>query len=71
MAAQPHKPELWRDLVRVRPRYQRSVHLERDAHEQGSLDGYVLTPLVRTVTGRIVDGLRAPVGSRAFSITGP
>lgn len=59
----------WRKLVRVRARYRRSVHIERDAGEQGALDGYVITPLVRTLTRRIVEGYRASV--RSWSITGP
>jgi hypothetical protein len=68
---QEPRPDHWRELVHVRPRYQRSVHLERDAHARGSLDGYILTPLVRTLTGRILDGYRAPSPARAWSITGP
>ena len=71
MAVQNSKSELWRDIVRVRPRYQRSVHLERDAGERASLDGYILTPLVRTLTGRIVEGFRGPSPARAWSVTGP
>lgn len=69
MATQGGVGETWRDLVRVRPRYRRSVHLERDADEQGALEGYVLTPLVRTLTGRIVEGYRS--SARSWSITGP
>lgn len=69
MAVQNSKSEQWRDIVRVRPRYQRSVHLERDAGERASLDGYILTPLVRTLTGRIVEGFRGT--ARAWSVTGP
>jgi hypothetical protein len=69
MAVHEAKAGQWREIVRVRPRYQRSVHLERDAHERASLDGYILTPLVRTLTGRIVEGFRA--NARAWSITGP
>ena len=55
----------------MRPRYLRSVHLERDAGEQSALDGYILTPLVRTLTGRIVEGFRATAAARAWSVTGP
>lgn len=71
MAVHETKADQWRELVRVRPRYQRSVHLERDAHDRSSLDGYILTPLVRTLTGRIIEGFRAPVPARAWSVTGP
>lgn len=69
MVVHESKAGHWREIIRVRPRYQRSVHLERDAHERGSLDGYILTPLVRTLAGRIIEGYR--VGARAWSITGP
>lgn len=71
MAVHDPKVDTWRDLVRVRARYQRSVHLERDARESGALDGYILTPLVRTLTGRIIEGFRAAVPARAWSVTGP
>lgn len=71
MAAHESKAGHWRDFVHVRSRYQRSVHLERDAHERGSLDGYILTPLVRTLTGRILQGYGADAKARAFSVTGP
>lgn len=71
MAAHESKAGHWRDIVHVRSRYQRSVHLERDAHERGSLEGYILTPLVRTLTGRIVQGYNADARARAFSVTGP
>ena len=71
MAAHDPKTEQWRQIVRVRSRYQRSVHLERDARERGALDGYILTPLVRTLTGRIVDGFNRPLPARAWSVTGP
>lgn len=63
--------KVWGDFVRVRGRYQRSVHLERDAREARSLDGYILTPLVRTLTSRVIEGFAAEVPTRAWSITGP
>ncbi len=69
--AHSREPEQWRQIVRVRSRYQRSVHLERDARERGSLDGYILTPLVRTLTGRIVDGFGKAAPARSWSVTGP
>jgi hypothetical protein len=71
MVVHDSRASAWREIVHVRTRYQRSVHLERDAGVEGSLDGYILTPLVRTLTGRIVDGFRARSPARAFSITGP
>jgi hypothetical protein len=65
-----HKAKVWREVVSVKPRFLRSVHLEHDVEEQGSLEGYVVTPLVRSLTGRILEGLRLGK-SRAWSITGP
>jgi hypothetical protein len=59
----------WADLVEVRGRYQRSVNLEKDAFQPGSLQGYVVTPLVRSLVGRVVNGYVA--GQRAWSVTGP
>ncbi|MBI5498933.1 MAG: hypothetical protein HY907_01715 [Deltaproteobacteria bacterium] len=61
----------WSDLVTVRTRYQRSVNLERDAGVAGALDGYVITPLVRTIVGRIGRGISAERGTRSWSLTGP
>jgi len=68
-----HEPTAlkWRALVHVRPRFQRSSRLERDACEPGSLDGYILTPLVTKLTGRIIEGFHASVPARAWSVTGP
>lgn len=65
------KAERWADVVCVRARFQRSVHLERDAQSKSALEGYVLTPLVRTLAGRIIEGYDAAAPSRAWSITGP
>ncbi len=68
-AGRRSRQQTWREVVRVRARYQRSIHLERDASQCAALDGYLLTPLVRTLTGHICEGFRA--GARAWSITGP
>lgn len=59
----------WADLARIRPRYQRSVHLERDQSAPDWLEGYVITPLVRSVAARIAGGLTST--SRSWSLTGP
>ena len=61
----------WREVVKLRARFQRSVHLERDAQTPTAVAGYVLTPLVRTLTARILDGCSTEVGARAWSVTGP
>jgi hypothetical protein len=63
--------QVWSDLVELRPRFQRSVHLERDSAETGWLKGYVVTPLGRELVGRILGGLNASSGARAWSLTGP
>ncbi|WP_242359870.1 hypothetical protein [Anaeromyxobacter sp. SG17] len=60
----------WRELVDIEPRYERSVNLERDYRSNGSLNGYVVTPLVRNTLSRVVDGLTGR-GARAWSFTGP
>ncbi|MCC7075063.1 MAG: hypothetical protein IT383_27370 [Deltaproteobacteria bacterium] len=59
------------DICEIRTRYRRSVHLERDAQVPGILDGYVLTPLARRTLHRIIGGLLADNGQRAWTLTGP
>jgi hypothetical protein len=61
----------WNELVAIRQRYQRSVHLERDFGSPAALNGYLVTPLVRAVVGRVGEGLASETGNRAWSITGP
>lgn len=61
----------WGDLIAVRSRFQRSVHIERDAEVDGWLDGYLVTPLVRETIRRIGEGLFGPHPARAWSLTGP
>lgn len=61
----------WKDHVDLHARYQRSVHIERDGGLQDWLDGYLLTPLVRSLFARIVGELRADGRTRAWSLTGP
>ncbi len=61
----------WGEFVRVRSRYQRSVHLQRDAKGAGWLNGYVLTPLGRSVLQRMAAGLSSEGTARSWSITGP
>lgn len=64
-------PIIWADHVTLRPRYRRSVHLERDSTESRWMRGYVVTPLVRSLTARVAAGLEGDDGARAWSITGP
>ncbi|MCY2958539.1 MAG: hypothetical protein NTY35_00070 [Planctomycetota bacterium] len=61
----------WSDVVSLRPRFQRSAHLERDFHGEEWLRGYVVTPLARSILSRVVGGLARGRTSRAWSLTGP
>lgn len=65
------KPVRWFDVVRLRARYQRSVHLERDVNEPEWLRGYIVTPLVRSLVSRIGGALGPEETARAWSLTGP
>lgn len=64
-------PHSWAEYIDLRSRYQRSVHIERDANAEGWLEGYHLTPLVRSLFGRVVAGLAPEATTRAWSLTGP
>jgi hypothetical protein len=62
----------WSEILGLRARYQRSVHLERDVWTAGALDGYLITPLVQRVTERLLAGLGTKENcTRSWSITGP
>jgi hypothetical protein len=58
------------DLFRIRDRFQRSVHLERDFRDATALHGYVVTPHARSGFNRLLGGLAADSGQRAWRITG-
>ncbi len=58
------------DLVAVRPRFLRSVNLERDFYTPGALAGYVPTPSALSALARIAVGVHAPA-QRAWNVTGP
>lgn len=58
-----------RDLVSVRPRYLRSVNLERDFYTGDPLVGYVVTPSVLSSLERIATAIEQPY-ARAISLTG-
>ncbi|PNY80836.1 hypothetical protein [Deinococcus koreensis] len=51
-------------------RFLRSVRLDHDLHRAETLQGYVITPQVRTVLRRILTALRVE-GARALTLTGP
>lgn len=57
-------------LLRIHPRYMRSVHLERDFGDTTSSLGYVLTPVAADTLSRISAGLRPNSTQRAFRISG-
>jgi len=58
-------------LVRVSPRFARSVSLARDAQRIDALQGYILTPTSRDVIRRLTDALCGVSPTRAWSLTGP
>lgn len=61
-----------RAALAIAPRFTRAVHIRRDFRDlRYRLDGYQVTPLVRQLAGRIVAGLEAGSGERAFSVVGP
>jgi hypothetical protein len=57
-------------LLRIHPRYMRSVHLERDFSDPTSSLGYVLTPVGGDAFSRICAGFHPNSTQRAFRITG-
>lgn len=58
------------DLVELRPRYLRSVNLERDFYTDAPLDGYIPTTGALAALERIAGGV-GHVSERAWSVTGP
>lgn len=58
------------NLLRVRPRFLRSAHLERDFSDPAALGGYVLTHEARTNLSRLVKGTRTQSGQRCWRVTG-
>ena len=73
----PLAPQTLADMVAVRRRFARSVHLERDWHshltgptDQDASVGYHLTPCAYELL-KIVDGARARPADRALTVVGP
>ena len=58
------------ELFRIRERFLRSVQLERDFGDPSALQGYVVTPHVRSSLERLVSGLTTNSRQRAWRITG-
>ncbi len=58
-------------LVRVNPRFARSVSLTRDTDRKDALDGYILTPNGRDTLRRMAESLAGETTTRAWTLTGP
>lgn len=58
------------DLIKINPRFLRSVNIERDFGDALALEGYVSTAETSRYLQRIGRGLRAESGERAWRITG-
>ena len=59
------------ELFQIAERFHRSVNVALDYKDDGSLAGYIITPLSKSVLLRIVAGLREHSRNRSWSITGP
>jgi hypothetical protein len=57
-------------LLQIRPRFMRSVHLERDFSDTSSSQGYVLTPVSKNALTRICASFYGNSTQRAFRIAG-
>jgi len=58
------------DLFRIRHRFMRSIHLERDFNDYSALRGYVVTAQMKVNLDRLTLGLAPNSGQRAWRITG-
>lgn len=58
------------DLFRIRSRFLRSAHLERDFQDPSAFSGYVVTDFAKSCLDRVAYGLRARSGQRAWRVTG-
>ena len=58
------------ELLQIRPRFMRSVHLERDLSDMSSSQGYVLTPVAENALTRICASFYNNSTQRAFRIAG-
>jgi len=59
------------ELFSVSGRFRRSVHLERDTLAPDALSGYRITPVALKTLRRVLWGVSADAGTRAWSLTGP
>lgn len=58
------------DVLRPQPRFFRSVSLERDLHDPGAINAYVVTPWLRNLIDRFLTGAEAGSTRRAWRLTG-
>lgn len=58
------------NLFRIKRRFLRSAHLERDFTDPSALEDYVLTPNIKDNLVRVVTGLEPSSTQRAWRITG-
>jgi hypothetical protein len=57
-------------LLQIRPRFMRSVHLERDINDRSSSQAYILTPVAKNALTRICASFEGSSTQRAFRIAG-
>ena len=57
--------------IEMNRRFLRSVNIGRDRSSKEGLEGYVLTPSVRTALARVLSAFTEKVTERAFTLTGP
>ena len=69
MTVQPDDTRI-SELFRIPDRYLRSVNLERDFEDVASLRDYIVTPVMASIFGRVLEGLRPGSGLRAWRVTG-
>lgn len=58
------------DLFRIRNRFLRSAHLERDFQDPSAFSGYVVTDFAKSCLDRVAYGLKTRSGQRAWRVTG-
>ena len=59
------------DLVKVRGRFHRSVHLSRDFEAMNGRGKYFASPAILDIARQILKELREPHGVRSWTLTGP
>lgn len=75
MSTAPKRPmeqhkAVMEQLLQIRPRFMRSVHLERDLSDASSSQGYILTPVAKNALTRICASFNGSSTQRAFRIAG-